>query len=158
MTYIYTDKNVLQNLLQCLLNQKPNTRKECSAPQVYKDNIPQLVVSRLNKLKILLSAIYYFYLPKLEKDYISKIGTCIFFIPFQWITVPVKHDCFFPSLSSRPFNVGTSQFMTRQTNIPLGAQLLHPQKGTVKAVFQTTVLWKPDVRQLILFHKQTINF
>jgi len=83
LTYIYTDKNVLQNLLQYLLNQKPNTCKECSAPQVYKDNIPQLVVSRLDKLKILLSAIYYFYLPKLEKYHISKIETCIFFIPFQ---------------------------------------------------------------------------
>ena len=48
--------------------------------------------------------------------------------------------------------------MTKQTNIPLGAQLLHPQKKIVKAVFQTTVVWKPHVRQLIVFHKQSINF
>jgi len=62
---------------------------------------------------------------------------------------------FFPSLSSGPFNADTSQVMTKWTNIPLGAQLPHPQKGTVKVVFQTTVSWKPHVGQLILFHKQS---
>jgi hypothetical protein len=64
----------------------------------------------------------------------------------------------FPSLSSKPFNGGTSQAMTKQTNVPLGAQLLHPQKGTHKAVFQTTVPWKPNIRQLILFHNNQSKF